>query len=68
MDDSFSLGIGIIAKATDRAVLVKELEIEDGFPVWIPQSQIHDDSEAWKEGDTGEIVVTRWFAEQRGWA
>jgi hypothetical protein len=35
---------------------------------WIPQSQVHDDSEVWREGDTGEIVLTRWIAERKGLA
>ena len=39
---------------------------EDGT-AWVPQSQIHDDSDVWKEGDSGALVVTRWIAEQKGW-
>jgi hypothetical protein len=35
-------------------------------PEWFPKSQIHDDSEVWREGQEGELVVTEWFAEQRG--
>lgn len=35
-------------------------------PVWIPKSQIHDDSEVWKKGQTGALVITRWIAEQKG--
>jgi hypothetical protein len=35
---------------------------------WIPQSQVHDDSEVWREGDHGQLVVTRWIAEQKGLA
>jgi len=38
----------------------------DGEAHWIPQSQIHDDSEVWKKGDEGELVVTQWIAEQKG--
>jgi len=32
----------------------------------VPQSQIHEDSEVWKRGDEGTLVVTQWWAEQRG--
>ena len=35
---------------------------------WIPKSQIHDDSEVYKADTDGTLVITRWFAEQRGWA
>lgn len=38
--------------------------------IWIPDSQIHDDSEVYmstKPGDSGKLVVTNWLAEQRGW-
>lgn len=35
---------------------------------WVPKSQIHDDSEVYKEGHAGRLVITRWIAEQKGWA
>ena len=35
----------------------------NGKRVWIPQSQIHDDSEVWKQGDRGKLMITRWIAE-----
>jgi len=37
---------------------------------WIPYSKIHEDSEVWLEsdpGETGELVVPLWLAEDRGW-
>lgn len=46
--------------ATDKAILV---EI-DGEDFWIPQSQITDDSEVWKGGDEGTLVITEWIATQ----
>jgi hypothetical protein len=33
---------------------------------WIPKSQIHDDSEVFRKGDQGKLVVTGWFAEKEG--
>ena len=36
----------------------------DSEPVWVPLSQIHDDSEVGKQGDDGTLIVSRWFAEQ----
>ena len=32
---------------------------------WIP-SVVHEDSEVSSEGDTGTIVLQRWFAEKEG--
>ncbi len=47
--------------ATQKAILVEV----DGVEVWIPQSQITDSSEVWKEGDEGTLVITEWIATQK---
>ncbi len=47
---------------TEKAVLC---EI-NGAQHWVPQGQIHENSEVWKTGDTGTLVVSQWWAEQRG--
>ena len=52
-----------IVKATDLAVLVR---IGGEVEKWIPQSQISDDSEVWREGDTGDLVIKAWWAEKEG--
>ena len=33
---------------------------------WIPKSVVHEDSEVSGEGDTGTIIIMRWFAEKAG--
>lgn len=38
----------------------------DGEEHWIPQSQVHDDSEIWKPGDEGKLVITEWIALEKG--
>lgn len=48
-----------------KALLVRIHEQRED--VWIPVSQIHDDSEVWEEGHVGNLVVNEWFAEQRNW-
>lgn len=49
-------------KETDRALLVV---VEDGTrEVWIPKSVVDDDSEVFKEGDEGTLVVHEWFAQK----
>lgn len=31
---------------------------------WVPQSQVHEDSEVYDAGHTGKLVVTGWFADK----
>lgn len=54
-----------VLRASQLAILV---ETEDGQQAWIPQSQIDDDSSVWQAGDVGDLVVSRWIAEQKGLA
>jgi hypothetical protein len=54
-------------RATSKAILVLIPEIDEDEPQWVPQSQVHDDSEVWKAGDEGELVLTKWIVEQKGW-
>lgn len=62
-----------VIKDTGKALLVRVdpsdpvYEMTEDGTTWVPQSQIHEDSEVWQEGDSGNLVVTRWIAEQKGW-
>ena len=49
----------------DRSAILVQIP---GFeePVWIPYSQIHDDSEIYAKGDTGSLIISRWIAEEKG--
>lgn len=38
----------------------------DGIEVCIPQSQIDDDSEVWRPGDEGKLVISMWIAIEKG--
>lgn len=49
---------------SDNALLIQFEDREEA--VWIPQSQIHDDSEVYQRGDKGTLVVTEWIAEKKG--
>lgn len=40
---------------------------EDGCNFWVPKSVIDDDSEVYKEGAEGKLVVADWFAEKECW-
>lgn len=59
-----NLGQAQAIAGTEKALRV-QLASED-HPRWIPRSQIHDDSEVYDLDDngTGDLVVTRWFAEK----
>ncbi len=50
-------------KETVKAILVKHGR---GVLTWVPKSVVHDDSEVYKEGTSGKLVVARWFAEKEG--
>ena len=47
---------------TDLALLC----IIEGEEVWVPHSQIDDDSEVFEKGTSGDLIVTRWWAEKKG--
>lgn len=51
-------------RGTDKALLC----LIDGEEVWIPQSQITDDSEVYEPGGEGKLVITQWLATQKGLA
>ena len=37
----------------------------NGDEIWVPQSQIGDDSEVYADGHEGTLVVSQWIAEQK---
>lgn len=47
---------------TDKGLCVV---IEDE-EVWLPKSQIDDDSEVYRRGTEGTLIVSRWIAEKKG--
>ena len=63
-DDTYTLeGVKAVAE-TDAALLIVTA---DGDEVWVPKSQIDDDSEVYKKNNEGDLIVTRWIARERGW-
>lgn len=49
-------------RETDKALFC---DVE-GREVWIPKSQIDDDSEVYAQGHSGLLVINEWFAEKEG--
>ena len=39
---------------------------DDGTEKWIPKSLVDDDSEVYKKGDEGDLVLPEWFAVKEG--
>ena len=37
-----------------------------GREYWIPKSQVSDDSEVYKVGDSGTMIMSEWIATDRG--
>ena len=68
-NEKFHIQSCTVIRATDKAILVECPDFDSD--IWIPKSQVDDDSEVW--GDTadgrgtGTLVVSRWYAEQKGW-
>lgn len=65
MSEGTDVGQAIALKESDKALLVQIIDLEE--QVWVPKSQIHDDSEVFKSDQSGKLVVTNWFAEKQGW-
>lgn len=49
------------------AAILVEAPIFDE-PQWIPFSQVDEDSEVYKKGDEGVLIVSDWLAEKEGWS
>jgi hypothetical protein len=54
----------VALRETDKALCCK-LETHDR-PIWFPLSHIDDDSEVWRVGDEGTLIVSEWLAAQKG--
>ena len=66
-DEGVHVGWARAIRFSQKAMLVwlKEQKRD----VWVPHSQVHDDSEVYdKENTEGELVVSAWFAEKEGLA
>jgi hypothetical protein len=51
----------VCSMATAKAILV----VCGGEEAWIPASQVHEDSEVYKPGTEGTLVIPRWVAEMK---
>lgn len=49
--------------ASGKAIRVR---LASGAYHWIPNSVVDEDSEVFKDGDEGKLVVKSWFCEKEG--
>ena len=63
---SFSLEDVRAIRETDAALLCTGGDLGDD-EVWVPKSQIHDDSEVFEEGHEGGLAVKAWYGRKKGW-
>lgn len=63
-----------VIRESDKSILVRVetseadvIQAQGSREVWIPKSQIQEDSEVTEVGDSGTLIVSQWLAEERGW-
>lgn len=49
-----------------RATAAALLCSVDGADLWVPQSMIDDDSEVYATGHEGTLIVSEWWATEKG--
>ena len=73
-DDKVTIRDIVCIHATPDAILVvrgKDYDLDHNLiplraKIWVPQSLVDDDSEVWKKGDKGKLVIPEWFASKKG--
>lgn len=60
-DETFEIDNVKCVAETDAAIQC----LIDGEVVWIPNSQVAENSEVLEEGDEGTLIITMWLARER---
>ncbi len=63
--DDVRIQEALCVKETEKAILVQHEDLPD-CQMWFPKSVVTDDSEVYKTGDQGTLVIAGWFAEKNG--
>lgn len=61
-DKHVTFGGVFVTAQTAKAILV---DFGEEGEKWIPLSQVHEDSEVFEKGDTGDLIISRWIAQQK---
>jgi len=67
-DDYVSLNDVTCVKHTAKAIAIIFNDDVDMEWLWIPHSQIHEDSEVYKFGTQGTLIISKWIAGKKGLA
>lgn len=59
--------IVICVHDTPDAIKVTPVQPHRPIPFWVPQECIHDDSEVYKRGQEGKLIVKEYWAVKQGW-
>lgn len=54
----------VCKRDSEKAILVDGPELPP--QIWIPKSQIHEDSEVFERDTEGKLIVTLWLAKEKG--
>jgi len=46
---------------TDKALHIEDANGTSPWDMWVPKSVIDDDSEVWRKGQRGRLVVAAWW-------
>lgn len=57
-----------VRASSPDAILIEVLVNKTAKKIWIPRSQISNESEVFDEGDEGTLVIPRWLAEREALA
>ena len=63
--DEIEIDVDEVIVETDDAILAM---LEDGREEWFPKSHISDNSEVYKKGHSGGMIISPWIAKQKGLA
>ena len=64
--EPFEFDVTKVIRETEKALLVETDDLDEP-EVWIPKSQIHDNSEVWRKEQEGRMAISPWFARQKGY-
>lgn len=67
MDDAWDIGGKSRIVRESVSGLAWYISIEGVGGKWIPKSVIHADSEVWRKGHAGKLIVKAWWAERQTW-
>lgn len=69
-DDVRAIKATMDKKGKTKALLIHAENTGDEHfsdDLWVPYSVLHSDSEVYREGDVGTLILKTWWVEKQGW-